>query len=129
MFLKLYLAPPPSADAAANKVYFRGEGVDDVGSFTLEGASETETGVVIAVKRYNRYGLVGVAWRDNTIWDGRGVGSRVESPRMVVDMATGVVRKESSSSCDRGTVDRRHSRATRYNPDAFPISSRHRGSR
>jgi hypothetical protein len=54
MFLKLYLAPPPSADAAVNKVYFRGEGVDHAAhSFTLEGSSETETGVVIAVKRYN----------------------------------------------------------------------------
>jgi hypothetical protein len=55
MFLNLYLAPPPSADAAVNKVYFRGEGVDGVGSFALEGACETETGVVIAVKRYNIY--------------------------------------------------------------------------
>jgi hypothetical protein len=77
MFLKLYLAPPPSADAAVNKVYFRGEGVDEVGSFTLEGACETETGVVIAVKSYDRYldrefhgvitpfGMVGV-WAQST---------------------------------------------------------------
>jgi hypothetical protein len=52
MLFKLYLAPPPPADAAANKVYFRGEGADDVGSFTLEGAFDTKTGVVIAVKTY-----------------------------------------------------------------------------
>ena len=55
MFLKLYLAPPPSADAVVNKVYFRGEGMDNVGSFTLEGAAETESGVVIAVKMYSEF--------------------------------------------------------------------------
>ncbi|KAI9434368.1 hypothetical protein H4582DRAFT_1856017 [Lactarius indigo] len=51
MFFKLYFAPPP-ADAAANKVYFRGDGADGVGSFTLEGSSDTQTGVVIARKTY-----------------------------------------------------------------------------
>jgi hypothetical protein len=55
MFFKLYLAPPPSANAAANMVYFRGEGADSAGSFTLKGASDTETGVVIAVKNYGRW--------------------------------------------------------------------------
>jgi hypothetical protein len=62
MFFKLFLAPPPSADAAANMVYFRGEGADGAGSFTLKGASDTETGVVIAVKSYGHWG-----------WDWRGV--------------------------------------------------------
>ena len=52
MFFKLYLVPPPSTDAAANKVYFRGEGADGVGSFTLQGETDTETGVVNAVKTY-----------------------------------------------------------------------------
>jgi len=51
MFFKLYLVPPPSY-AAANKVYFRGEGADGVGSFILEGSSDMEAGVVIARKTY-----------------------------------------------------------------------------
>ena len=61
--------------------------------------------------------MVEVAWRDNTVWDGRDVGSR-ESIRVLVDMAPGVVRKESSASRNRDTVDRRRtgSRATGYNP-------------
>jgi hypothetical protein len=60
VFCKLYLAPTPSVDAAANTVHFRGEGTDGVGSFTLKGASDTETGVVIARKTY--IGLVGAYW-------------------------------------------------------------------
>ncbi|KAH8984377.1 hypothetical protein EDB86DRAFT_2963399 [Lactarius hatsudake] len=60
MFFKLYLAPPT---AGANKVYFRGDGADRVGLFTLEGSSDTQTGVVIARKTY-----VGAHW-----WDWRGV--------------------------------------------------------
>ncbi|KAH9046137.1 hypothetical protein EDB84DRAFT_1467852, partial [Lactarius hengduanensis] len=63
MFFKLYLAPPPAADAGANKLYFRGDGADSVGLFTLEGSSDTQTGVVIARKTY-----VGAHW-----WDWRGV--------------------------------------------------------
>ena len=51
--LKLNLAPPPSVDAAANKVYFRGEGVISTTPCTLEGAYDTETGVVIAVHSFN----------------------------------------------------------------------------
>jgi len=61
IFFKLYLAPSP-ADAAANKVYLRGEGADSMGSFALEGASDTETGVVTAVKTY-----AGAHWRE---WHG-----------------------------------------------------------
>ncbi|KAH9063575.1 hypothetical protein EDB87DRAFT_1602392 [Lactarius vividus] len=63
MFFKLYSAPPPATDAGANKVYFHGDGADRVGLFTLEGSSDTQTGVVIARKTY-----VG-AHR----WDWRGV--------------------------------------------------------
>ncbi len=62
MFFKLYLAPPPVADAASYKLYFRGEGADGEGLFTLEGASDTQTGVVIARKTY-----VGAHWFD---WHG-----------------------------------------------------------
>ncbi|KAH9023696.1 hypothetical protein EDB85DRAFT_1990248, partial [Lactarius pseudohatsudake] len=63
MFFELYLAPPPAEDAGANKLYFRGDGADSVGLFTLEGSSDTRTGVVIARKTY-----VGAHW-----WDWRGV--------------------------------------------------------
>ncbi|KAI9454786.1 hypothetical protein BJY52DRAFT_707886 [Lactarius psammicola] len=63
MFFKLYLVPPPAADAATHKVYFRGEGADNVGLFTLEGVSDTQTGVVSARKTY-----VGAHW-----WDWHGV--------------------------------------------------------
>ncbi|KAF8266512.1 hypothetical protein EI94DRAFT_184556 [Lactarius quietus] len=54
MFFKLYLVPPPAADEpeAAHKMYFYGEGSDGVGSFKLEGSSDTQNGVVIARKIY-----------------------------------------------------------------------------
>ena len=63
MFFKLRLAPPTPAAEAAYKVYFCGEGADNVGSFTLEGSSDTQTGVVIARKVY-----AGAHW-----WDWYGV--------------------------------------------------------
>ncbi|KAH8987447.1 hypothetical protein EDB92DRAFT_1875786 [Lactarius akahatsu] len=63
MFFELYLAPPHAADAGGNKLYFRGDGADSVGFFTLEGSSDMQTGVVIARKTY-----VGAHW-----WDWRGV--------------------------------------------------------
>jgi hypothetical protein len=58
MIINLYFASPPSANAAANKVYFRGEGAEtyapnSAAPFTLEGAADTENGVVIAAKRYS----------------------------------------------------------------------------
>ena len=52
MFFKLYLVPPPSTDEATCKVYFRGEGADGVGSFTLQGVADTEAGVMNATKAY-----------------------------------------------------------------------------
>ena len=67
MIIELYLVPPTSATAAANKVYFRGQGAETyataVSSFTLEGASDTENGVVIATKKYG----------GGTRWDWHGV--------------------------------------------------------
>ena len=56
MFFNMYLAPPPSTDEAANKVYFRGEGTEGANSFTLRGAVDTDTGVVKATRTYGNGG-------------------------------------------------------------------------
>ena len=60
MSFKLYLAPPPLADAEVNKVYFRGESTGGAGS--LEGASDTETVVVIVLESL-----------EGSVWNWRGV--------------------------------------------------------
>ena len=57
MFFKFDLAPAPTVDGDAHRVYFHGEGADSVGSFSLEGSADLQTGLVIARKSY-----VGIHW-------------------------------------------------------------------
>ena len=64
MEIELFLAPPPAADSEAHNVYLRGEGIDNMGEFTLNGECDTRTGVVDARKAY-----VGAHWCDSS-WNG-----------------------------------------------------------
>jgi len=58
MYIELRSTPAPDAraetdtEAAHDRVYFRGEGHDEVGMFDLIGTCDTRTGVISAIKGY-----------------------------------------------------------------------------
>ncbi|KAI9452520.1 hypothetical protein F5148DRAFT_1289564 [Russula earlei] len=80
MFLELRAAEAlPDVEREPERMYFRGEGHDGVGSFTVQGACNTRTGTVDAIKAYTThewvwrgvitpFGLVGVWGRSG--WSG-----------------------------------------------------------
>ncbi|KAI0290263.1 hypothetical protein B0F90DRAFT_1787663 [Multifurca ochricompacta] len=51
MSIEMRSAKPPP-DAEDDHIYFRGEGTDNVGPFSLRGSCDTKTGLVIATKAY-----------------------------------------------------------------------------